>query len=35
VKVKITIADRINVARKVKGSPLTVREIRGILRSAK
>ena len=30
---KITIADKINMRRKIKGSPLTVRELREILRS--
>ena len=35
MKIKITVADKINLARKVKGSLLTVREIRNILRSAK
>lgn len=34
MKVKITIADKINLAYKVKGGPLTVREIRRILRSS-
>ena len=34
MKIKITIADKINLAHNVKGSPLSVREIRNILRSS-
>ena len=35
METEITVVDKINLARKAKGSPLTVREIRSIFRSSK
>jgi hypothetical protein len=35
MQISITVADKINLRHKVKGGPLTVRELREILRRAK